>query len=135
MFKEELSLVPHLPGCYLMRNKDNVVIYVGKSKNLKNRLSSYFQREHTGKTMMLVREIDHFEYIVTNTEMESLLLEINLIKKYNPKYNILYRDDKSYPYIELMKKYQGLELLEELMLKRLKIIFLDLILMWELLKR
>ena len=101
MFKEELSLVPHLPGCYLMRNKDNVVIYVGKSKNLKNRLSSYFQREHTGKTMMLVREIDHFEYIITNTEMESLLLEINLIKKYNPKYNILYRDDKSYPYIEL----------------------------------
>ena len=80
MFKEELSLVPHLPGCYLMKNKDNIVIYVGKSKNLKNRLSSYFQREHTGKTMMLVREIDHFEYIVTNTEMESLLLEINLIK-------------------------------------------------------
>jgi len=101
MFKEELSLVPHLPGCYLMKNKDNIVIYVGKSKNLKNRLSSYFQREHTGKTMMLVREIDHFEYIVTNTEMESLLLEINLIKKYNPKWNILYRDDKSYPYIEL----------------------------------
>lgn len=84
-----------------MKNKDNVVIYVGKSKNLKNRLSSYFNREHTGKTMMLVREIDHFEYIVTNTEMESLLLEINLIKKYTPKYNILYRDDKSYPYIEL----------------------------------
>lgn len=101
MFKEELSLVPHLPGCYLMKNKDDIVIYVGKSKNLKNRLSSYFQREHTGKTMMLVREIDHFEYIVTNTEMESLLLEINLIKKYNPKWNILYRDDKSYPYIEL----------------------------------
>lgn len=101
MFKEELSLVPHLPGCYLMKNKDNIVIYVGKSKNLKNRLSSYFQREHTGKTMMLVREIDHFEYIITNTEMESLLLEINLIKKYNPKYNILYRDDKTYPYIEL----------------------------------
>ncbi len=101
MFKEELSLVPHLPGCYLMKNKEDIVIYVGKSKNLKNRLSSYFQREHTGKTMMLVREIDHFEYIVTNTEMESLLLEINLIKKYNPKYNILYRDDKSYPYIEL----------------------------------
>ena len=101
MFKEELSLVPHMPGCYLMKNKDDSVIYVGKSKNLKNRLSSYFNREHTGKTMMLVREIDHFEYIVTNTEMESLLLEINLIKKYTPKYNILYRDDKSYPYIEL----------------------------------
>ena len=101
MFKEELSLVPHLPGCYLMKNKDNIIIYVGKSKNLKNRLSSYFNREHTGKTMMLVKEIHSFEYIVTNTEMESLLLEINLIKKYNPKWNILYRDDKSYPYIEL----------------------------------
>lgn len=101
MFKEELRLVPHMPGCYLMKNMDDIVIYVGKSKNLKNRLSSYFNREHTGKTMMLVKEIDHFEYIVTNTEVESLLLEINLIKKYNPKYNILYRDDKSYPYIEL----------------------------------
>ncbi len=101
MFKEELKLVPHMPGCYLMKNKDDIVIYVGKSKNLKNRLSSYFNREHIGKTMMLVKEIDHFEYIVTNTEVESLLLEINLIKKYNPKYNILYRDDKSYPYIEL----------------------------------
>lgn len=121
MFKEELSLVPHLPGCYLMRNKDNVVIYVGKSKNLKNRLSSYFQREHTGKTMMLVREIDHFEYIVTNTEMESLLLEINLIKKYNPKYNILYRDDKSYPYIELTnEKVPRLRIVRRINVKKIK---------------
>ena len=121
MFKEELSLVPHLPGCYLMRNKDNIVIYVGKSKNLKNRLSSYFQREHTGKTMMLVREIDHFEYIVTNTEMESLLLEINLIKKYNPKYNILYRDDKSYPYIELTnEKVPRLRIIRRINVKKIK---------------
>ena len=121
MFKEELSLVPHLPGCYLMRNKDNIVIYVGKSKNLKNRLSSYFQREHTGKTMMLVREIDHFEYIVTNTEMESLLLEINLIKKYNPKYNILYRDDKSYPYIELTNdKVPTLRIIRRINVKKVK---------------
>ena len=121
MFKEELSLVPHLPGCYLMRNKDNIVIYVGKSKNLKNRLSSYFQREHTGKTMMLVREIDHFEYIVTNTEMESLLLEINLIKKYNPKYNILYRDDKSYPYIELTSdKVSTLRIIRRINVKKVK---------------
>ena len=121
MFKEELSLVPHLPGCYLMRNKDNIVIYVGKSKNLKNRLSSYFQREHTGKTMMLVREIDHFEYIVTNTEMESLLLEINLIKKYNPKYNILYRDDKSYPYIELTSdKVPTLRIIRRINVKKVK---------------
>lgn len=121
MFKEELSLVPHLPGCYLMRNKDDIVIYVGKSKNLKNRLSSYFQREHTGKTMMLVREIDHFEYIVTNTEMESLLLEINLIKKYNPKYNILYRDDKSYPYIELTdEKVPILRIIRRINVKKIK---------------
>ena len=121
MFKEELSLVPHLPGCYLMKNKDNIVIYVGKSKNLKNRLSSYFQREHTGKTMMLVREIDHFEYIVTNTEMESLLLEINLIKKYNPKYNILYRDDKSYPYIELTSdKVPTLKIIRRINVKKVK---------------
>ena len=121
MFKEELSLVPHLPGCYLMKNKDNIVIYVGKSKNLKNRLSSYFQREHTGKTMMLVREIDHFEYIVTNTEMESLLLEINLIKKYNPKYNILYRDDKSFPYIELTSdKVPTLRIIRRINVKKVK---------------
>lgn len=121
MFKEELSLVPHLPGCYLMKNKDNIVIYVGKSKNLKNRLSSYFQREHTGKTMMLVREIDHFEYIITNTEMESLLLEINLIKKYNPKYNILYRDDKSYPYIELTdEKVPSLKITRRINAKKIK---------------
>ena len=121
MFKEELSLVPHLPGCYLMKNKDNIVIYVGKSKNLKNRLSSYFNREHTGKTMMLVREIDHFEYIVTNTEMESLLLEINLIKKYTPKYNILYRDDKSYPYIELTdEKVPRLIIIRRINVKKIK---------------
>ena len=121
MFKEELSLVPHLPGCYLMKNKDNIVIYVGKSKNLKNRLSSYFNREHTGKTKLLVREIDHFEYIVTNTEMESLLLEINLIKKYNPKWNILYRDDKSYPYIELTNdKVPTLRIIRKINIKKVK---------------
>ena len=101
MIEEKLSKVPHLPGCYLMKNKDNVIIYVGKSKNLKNRLSSYFKQSHTGKTAMLVRDIYIFDYIVTSSELESLLLEINLIKKYNPKYNILLTDDKSYPYIEL----------------------------------
>ena len=101
MIEEKLSKVPHVPGCYLMKNKDNVIIYVGKSKNLKNRLSSYFKQTHTGKTGMLVRDIYTFDYIVTSSELESLLLEINLIKKYNPKYNILLTDDKSYPYIEL----------------------------------
>lgn len=96
-----LSTVPHNPGCYLMKDKYGCIIYVGKSKNLKNRLSSYFKQSHTGKTMMLVRDIYEFEYILTNSEVESLLLELNLIKKYTPKYNILYKDDKSYPYIEL----------------------------------
>lgn len=101
MLKEKLSLVPNLPGCYLMKNKDNIVIYVGKAKKLKNRLSSYFRGKHTGKTAKLVHEITDFEYIVVGSETESLILELNLIKKYDPKYNILLRDDKSYPYIEL----------------------------------
>lgn len=101
MIDKKLLLVPHEPGCYLMKNIDGNIIYVGKSKNLKNRLSSYFKASHTGKTAMLVRDIKDFEYILTNSELEALLLEINLIKKYNPKYNILLRDDKSYPYIEL----------------------------------
>lgn len=101
MIEEKLSKVPHTPGCYLMKNKDNVIIYVGKSKNLKNRLSSYFKQSHTGKTARLVSDIYTFDYILTSSELESLLLEINLIKKYNPKYNIMLTDDKSYPYIEL----------------------------------
>ena len=99
--KQKLSLLPDLPGCYLMKNKDNVIIYVGKAKNLKRRVSSYFNRTHTGKTRKLVSEIVDFEYIVVESETESLILEINLIKKHDPKYNILLRDDKSYPYIEL----------------------------------
>lgn len=101
MIKQKLSLVPNLPGCYLMKNKDGVIIYVGKAKKLKNRLSSYFRGTHTGKTARLVSEIVDFEYIVVGSETESLILELNLIKKYDPKYNILLRDDKSYPYIEL----------------------------------
>ena len=99
--KKKLELLPDKPGCYLMKNKDNVVIYVGKAKKLKRRVSSYFNRTHTGKTAKLVSEITNFEFIVVESETESLILEINLIKKYDPKYNILLRDDKSYPYIEL----------------------------------
>lgn len=99
--KKKLELLPNKPGCYLMKNKDNVIIYVGKAKNLKRRVSSYFNRIHTGKTAKLVSEIVDFEYIVVESETESLILEINLIKKHDPKYNILLRDDKSYPYIEL----------------------------------
>lgn len=101
MLKNKLALVPNLPGCYLMKNKNGIIIYVGKAKKLKNRLSSYFRGEHTGKTARLVSEIADFEYIVVGSETESLILELNLIKKYDPKYNILLRDDKSYPYIEL----------------------------------
>lgn len=101
MIKEKLSLVPQLPGCYLMKNKDNIIIYVGKAKKLKNRLSSYFRGTHTGKTAKLVSEIVDFDYIVVGSEIESLVLENNLIKQYDPKYNILLKDDKSYPYIEL----------------------------------
>ena len=101
MIKEKLSLVPNKPGCYLMKNIDGTIIYVGKAKKLKNRLSSYFRGTHTGKTAKLVSEIVDFEYMVVSSETESLILELNLIKKYDPKYNILLRDDKSYPYIEL----------------------------------
>lgn len=101
MFKEKLSLVPNQPGCYLMKNKDGIIIYVGKAKKLKNRLSSYFRGTHTGKTAKLISEIKDFEYIVINSETEALVLELNLIKKHDPKYNILLRDDKTYPYIEL----------------------------------
>ena len=99
--KQKLSLLPNKPGCYLMKNKDGVIIYVGKAKKLKNRVSSYFRGTHTGKTAKLVSEIVDFEYVVVESETESLILEINLIKKHDPKYNILLRDDKSYPYIEL----------------------------------
>lgn len=99
--KEKLRLLTTEPGCYLMKDENNKVIYVGKAKNLKRRVSSYFNREHTGKTKALVENIKDFEYIVTESEVESLLLEINLIKKYSPKYNILLKDNKSYPYIEI----------------------------------
>ncbi len=101
MIQEKLNLVPHLPGCYLMKNEIGTIIYVGKAKDLKNRLNSYFHSSHTGKTAKLVSEIRDFEYIVVSSETESLILELNLIKKHDPKYNILLRDDKTYPYIEL----------------------------------
>ena len=99
--KQKLALLPDKPGCYLMKNKDGVIIYVGKAKKLKRRVSSYFNRAHTGKTAKLVSEITDFEFIEVESEIESLILEQNLIKENNPKYNILLRDDKSYPYIEL----------------------------------
>ena len=121
MFKDKLAEVPKLPGCYQMYNKDNVIIYVGKAKNLFNRLHSYFTGRVTGKTKKMVSEIDHFEYIVTNTETEAFVLELNLIKKYDPKYNILLRDDKSYPYIELTnEKYPRLIVKREINVNKRK---------------
>ena len=104
MVIDKLKLVPHKPGCYLMKDKDGVIIYVGKAKDLKNRLNSYFHSSHTGKTARLVNDIADFDYIVVSSETESLILEISLIKKHDPKYNILLRDDKSYPYIELTEE-------------------------------
>ncbi len=110
IIKQKLSLLPKLPGCYLMKDNSDVVIYVGKAKNLKNRVTSYFRGEKTGKTKALVSNIANFEYIVTSSEKEAFLLEINLIKKYDPKYNIIFRDDKTYPYISLeYDKYPKLE--------------------------
>ena len=99
--KKKLALLPEQPGCYLMKDETNTVIYVGKAKMLKNRVKSYFRGEKFGKTKLLVKNIVDFEYIVTGSEKEALLLEINLIKKYDPKYNIIFRDDKQYPYIML----------------------------------
>lgn len=121
MDKSKLSLLPNKPGCYLMKDKDNNIIYVGKAKNLKRRVSSYFNKIHTGKTKALVNNISSFEYIVTNTEIECLILEINLIKKHNPKYNILLKDDKTYPYIVLTEdQYPTLKIVRSKNRKKIK---------------
>ena len=103
-FKDKLSLVPHKPGSYQMLDKNGKIIYVGKAKDLNKRLSSYFNRIHTGKTGKMVSLIEDFQYIVASSELEAFIIEINLIKEYNPKYNIMLTDDKSYPYIEYISK-------------------------------
>lgn len=119
MFEQELKKIPHLPGSYQMFNKDNIIIYVGKAKDLNRRVNSYFNRVHTGKTAKMVSEVDHFEYIVASSELEAFLLELNLIKKFDPKYNILLRDDKSYPYIEYIKEpYPELKVSRYLKIKK-----------------
>ena len=100
----KLSLLPLEPGCYLMKDTTGTVIYVGKAKKLKNRVSSYFNGVHNYKTTKLVSEIVDFDYIVTHSEKEALLLEINLIKDYTPKYNIMFMDNSYYPYIMLTKE-------------------------------
>ncbi|MBM7653079.1 excinuclease ABC subunit UvrC [Neobacillus cucumis] len=99
--KQKLTLLPDQPGCYLMKDRQGTIIYVGKAKILKNRVRSYFNGSHDGKTLRLVNEIEDFEYIVTSSNIEALLLELNLIKKYDPKYNIMLKDDKTYPFIKL----------------------------------
>ncbi len=101
IIKNKLALLPDDPGCYLMKDKHGTIIYVGKAKILKNRVRSYFSGAHDIKTMNLVAEIDDFEYIITSSNMEALILEMNLIQKYYPKYNIRLKDDKSYPFIKI----------------------------------
>lgn len=103
IIKKEIELLKDLPGCYQMYNEDNVIIYIGKAKNLKKRVSQYFLRPQSGKTAAMVSHVDHFETIITNTEKEALILEMNMIQKYHPRYNIMLMDDKHYPYIELHK--------------------------------
>ncbi|MFJ8245725.1 excinuclease ABC subunit UvrC [Peribacillus asahii] len=99
--KNKLALLPDQPGCYLMKDRQGTVIYVGKAKVLKNRVRSYFTGSHDGKTLRLVNEIEDFEYIVTSSNIEALILELNLIKQHDPKYNIMLKDDKTYPFIKL----------------------------------
>ncbi|WP_277295936.1 excinuclease ABC subunit UvrC [Streptococcus hyointestinalis] len=101
LIKHKLELLPDSPGCYLHKDKNGTIIYVGKAKNLKNRVRSYFHGSHNTKTELLVSEIEDFEYIVTSSNTEALLLEINLIQENMPKYNIKLKDDKSYPYIKI----------------------------------
>ncbi len=101
IIEEKLKLLPDRPGCYQMRDKDNTIIYVGKAKNLRNRVRSYFHGAHNAKTTKLVSEIVDFSYVITESELEAFVLEINMIKEYDPKYNIMLKDDKTYPYIAL----------------------------------
>ncbi|OCA91321.1 excinuclease ABC subunit C [Bacillus sp. FJAT-27225] len=101
IIKQKLALLPDQPGCYLMKDRQGTIIYVGKAKVLKNRVRSYFTGSHDAKTQRLVGEIEDFEYIVTSSNIEALILELNLIKVHDPKYNIMLKDDKTYPFIKL----------------------------------
>ena len=104
LLRQKLTLLPDKPGVYLMKDDQGQIIYVGKAKLLKNRVRSYFTGSHDGKTERLVSNIVDFEYIMTESEVEALVLECNLIKKHNPKYNILLRDDKTYPYLMITEE-------------------------------
>ncbi|WP_434749563.1 excinuclease ABC subunit UvrC [Paenibacillus amylolyticus] len=108
--RHKLALLPDMPGCYLMKNSEGTIIYVGKAKVLKNRVRSYFIGSHNGKTQRLVADIRDFEYIVTGSNMEALILECNLIKKHMPRYNVLLKDDKTFPYLKITnEKHPRLE--------------------------
>ena len=102
--QKKLELLPDSPGCYLYKDNIGEIIYVGKAKNLKNRVKSYFTGTHNKKTQTLVSKIEDLEYIIVNSEKEALLLENNLIKKYRPYFNIRLKDDKSYPYLMITKE-------------------------------
>lgn len=101
LVKNKLKLLPTMPGCYIMKNSHHKIIYIGKAKNLRNRVSSYFRGKKEGKTALLVEEITDFEYIVTDSDKEALLLEVNLIQKHKPKYNILLKFGTQYPYLKI----------------------------------
>ncbi|HGP9916899.1 TPA: excinuclease ABC subunit UvrC [Streptococcus pneumoniae] len=105
LIKPKLELLPTSPGCYIYKDKNGTIIYVGKAKNLRNRVRSYFRGSHDTKTEALVSEIVDFEFIVTESNIEALLLEINLIKENKPKYNIMLKDDKSYPFIKITNEH------------------------------
>ena len=116
--KDKALSLPFEPGVYIMRDKTDKVIYVGKAKKLKNRVSQYFQdtASHTPKTRLMVSKIDHFDVIVAASEFEALVLECSLIKRYMPKYNILLKDDKGYPYLrlDLREEYPRITLVSKL---------------------
>ena len=121
MKEEKIPLLPDLPGCYLMKDKNDEIIYVGKAKNLKNRVSQYFTKPHDGKTALMVSNVVDFDLIITNSEKEALILEANLIKKHDPKFNILLKDDKRYPYVKLcLKDHPYLEIARDIKDKKAK---------------
>lgn len=116
VIKQKLAVLPKEPGCYLMKDRQGVIIYVGKAKVLRNRVRSYFTGSQTPKTERLVSEIVDFDYIITSSDLEAFLLELNLIKLHDPKYNIMLKDDKTYPHLKITnEKYPRL-----LMVRRVK---------------
>lgn len=114
---DKLAVLTTRPGVYLMKDREGRIIYVGKAKNLKNRVSSYFTgvKSHTAKVLAMVRKVADFDYICVNSEMEALILENNLIKRHSPKYNILLKDDKTYPFValNLHEPYPHLQVLRQ----------------------